>query len=191
MNLKQKSKKERGNNMKIKSKVLLMILCCTIILSCIAIIKPNLSFASFEWNPENVSVSNLQIKNGKLHAIDLYFEVPDYLGQATSWVGLQAVQFNEGNTAEGDYGDLTDYGTVYTKEYSGVNDVKADENFVSEYGIEGFSDEQGFPCFGQLYSKIYTTISDMNISPNQDKEYYIYLWTYYNGHIYTKDLSTG
>ena len=173
--------------MKRKSKILSMILCFTIVFSCIVLIKPNSTYA-LVWNPENLSIPYVQIKNDKLSEIDLHFDVPDDLGTAVSWVGLQSNQFNAGNINEGDYGDLTDYGTIYSKGYTGIKDVKADNNFMAEYGIEGFCDEEGFECFGPHYYSVSTTISDLNIPMNQDKDYYIYLWTQYNGCFYPDKL---
>ena len=142
-----------------------MILCFTIVFSCIVLIKPNSTYA-LVWNPENLSIPYVQIKNDKLSEIDLHFDVPDDLGTAVSWVGLQSNQFNAGNINKGDYGDLTDYGTIYSKGYTGIKDVKADNNFMAEYGIEGFCDEEGFECFGPHYYSVSTTISDLNIPMN-------------------------
>ena len=71
-------------------------------------IRPNTSYAA--WKVDNVSASNLVIRDGILSSFDLQFGVPDYLGETTSWVGIQTKIFEDR--------DLKDNGNVYNnKEY--------------------------------------------------------------------------
>lgn len=169
--------------MKTKFKILLVLLCFIIAFCCVTLINKKISYA---WETNNLTTSNLVINEGILNSIDLHFDVPDYLAETTSWVGLQTKQFNAGNQAENDYGDLTDYGTVYQKDFADSNAVLNDDAFCNEWGIEGFNSE-GFPCFG-AYSSINTTISGLNIDLKNNQKFYVYLWTSYKQHFYPDAL---
>ena len=134
------------------------------------------------WTADDATISNVVVEDNTLKSFNLRFDVPDNLGETTSWVGIQSEMFDEGDPDNSVYGDLTDSGTVYNKRYSDINAVMADNNFVNEYGIVSINQE-GFPCFGD-YSTIRTTVSNLNISLDVNKTYYVYLWTYYNGSFY-------
>lgn len=63
--------------------------------------------------------------------------------------------------------------------------MEADDDFMTTYGIKGFSD--GFRCFGD-YTTISKAISGLDIPLDQDGKYYIYLWTEYNNCVYPDTL---
>lgn len=99
------------------------------------------------WTADDATISNVVVEDNTLKSFNLRFDVPEDLGETTSWVGIQGVMFNEGDPDNSVYGDLTDSGTVYNKRYNDINAVMADTNFVNEYGIVSINQE-GFPCFG-------------------------------------------
>ena len=126
------------------------------------------------WTVENTSVSNIVIREERLTSFDFHFEIPYYLAETQSWLGIQTFMFDDE--------DLTDLGNVYEKNYTSIDKLKADDDFLFDYGIKQFS-KKSFPCFGN-YNTIDQTLSDLSINKDDNNVYYIYLWTYYNGGFY-------
>lgn len=160
-------------------KKIVVLLSFVIVALSLFVINSNTTYA---WTADDAMIYNTVIEDNQLKSFKLRFTVPSNLGESTSWVGIQEKQFDEGNPDSNIYGDLTDSGTVYNRNYRDTNAVIADNEFVSEYGIAGFN-KDGFPCFGN-HSIIATTVSNLSISLSKNKTYYIYLWTYYNGRFY-------
>lgn len=140
------------------------------------VICPNQSYAG---EAKNVTVSNLVVRDGFFSSFDVEFSVPDYFAKTTTCcLGMQAAPFDKGNQEIYDFGDLTDDGNVCKKGYKGINDVKRDDSFLSQYKICAFSDDE-FQCFGDNTS-IKTSFSnhDFGLYINNDTStFYIYLWT--------------
>ena len=67
------------------------------------------------WTADDATISNVVVEDNTLKSFNLRFDVPDNLGETTSWVGIQSEMFNEGDPDNSVYGDLTDSGTVYNK----------------------------------------------------------------------------
>ena len=169
--------------MKRNFKFLSIMVCFTIVFSCLTFIKPNLSNA---WSTTESTISRVVVKDGIFKSFNIEFTVPgieDNFGEATSWIGIQTKQFNEGNQAIYEYGDLTDFGTVYKKHYNNLNILKNDNDFTAEYGVQGFSADDGFLSFGN-YTNINTSISGLNIPVDNNQTYYVYLWTKDNYYFY-------
>ena len=157
--------------MKKKNSILLIV---SIIIG-IIIFNPIICHA---WDVENVSVSNVVIRDGRFNSFDFHFEVPSYLAETQSWLGLQSVKFQNG--------DFTDAGTIYYRGYAGPNAVMNDDDFRFDYGITNFS-KNSFSCFGN-YSSINETFSDLAIDEDANATYYVYLWTFYGGSFYPDSL---
>lgn len=165
--------------MKNSFKSISIIFCMFIIAICLLLIRPNIAYA--DWEVENFTVSNIVVRDGIFTSFDLHFQVPDYLGTTRSWLGIQTKMF-ENN-------DLKDNGTVYSdKEFSDMDDVADDYYFKNNYGIEAFSNEEGFKCFGSEYNSINESFSGMRIPTEQNGVYYIYLWTKCYGVFYPDSL---
>ena len=154
-----------------KDKLLIIIV---FILS-IVIFNPIITNA---WEAENVSVSNVVVREEQINSFVFHFEVPDDLYTTKSWLGLQGVKFNDS--------DLKDNGTIYGR-YATINNLKRDDDFLWDYKIEEFSKE-GFDCFGQGHSSLTETISDLRINSDASGTYYVYLWTEYDGSFYPDSL---
>lgn len=133
----------------------------------------------YAWNIYNTRMYDFVEEGNHLKSVTLTFSVPDTLDESICWLGIQEMQFNNGEAV---IGDLDDSGRVYSKNYSDINAVIADNDFVSKYGILAFNDS-GFPCFGQ-YSDVGVIFSGLNVPILPGKSYFIYLWRYYNGRIY-------
>ena len=130
----------------------------------------------YAWTVDNTSVSNIVIRDGKFDSFDFHFEVPSYLAETQSWLGLQSVKFEEE--------DFTDEGRIYDRNYASVRALMADDDFCYEYGIKTFS-KNSFPCFGDHNIIDETlTLSDLFIKSDANNVYYVYLWTLYNGSFY-------
>ena len=162
--------------MKKNFKKSLIFLFALILFAFASVICPNQSYA---WEATNVTVSNLVVRDGFFSSFDVEFSVPDYFAKTTTCcLGMQAVPFDKGNQEIYDFGDLTDDGNVCKKGYTGINDVKRDDSFLSQYKICTFSDDE-FQCFGDNTS-IKTSFSnhDFGLYINNDTStFYIYLWT--------------
>lgn len=130
------------------------------------------------WEVENTSVSNVVVRDGRIVSFDFYFEVPKNLGTTQSWLGLQAVKFNDD--------DFMDTGNIYGR-YATIRDLKRDDDFLFDYKIEQFS-EESFSCFGEDYSSLTETLSDLSIDSDESGIYYVYLWTQYGGSFYPDAL---
>ena len=155
-----------------KSLTFLFIL---ILFTCVSVIFPNQSYA---WEATNVTVSNLVVRDGYFSSFDIEFSVPDYFAETTCCLGMQAVPFDSGNPDIYDYGDFTNYGEICKRGYQGLDDVKRDDDFLWEYKIRAFSDDE-FQCFGDN-TTIKTSFSnhDFGLYVNNDTStFYIYLWT--------------
>ena len=72
-------------------------------------------FPVWIWTADDATISNVVVEDNTLKSFNLRFDVPDNLGETTSWVGIQSEMFNEGDPDNSVYGDLTDSGTVYNK----------------------------------------------------------------------------
>ena len=130
------------------------------------------------WEVENTSISNIVVRDGRLTSFDFHFEVPQDLATTQSWLGLQAVKFNDD--------DFMDIGNIYGR-YDTINDLKRDDDFLWDYKIQQFS-EEGFSCFGEDYYSLTETLSDLSIDSDDSGIYYVYLWTQYGGSFYPDAL---
>ena len=137
----------------------------------------------YGWTTSNVSLSNISVTNNSIIDFKISFEVPDYLGEATSWICVQS------NTFEDE--DFTNFGAIAnTYNFENIDAMNANDTFKTTYGILGFSpnDTTGFPCFGEDYYEISRDVSVSGIPLDIQKTYYVYLWTRAWGFFYPDAL---
>ncbi len=132
------------------------------------------------WEVDNLTLSNIKIVDNKIVSFDITFDLPEYYGEATSWIVVQKGEFDPGNPDEDDYGDFTDFGNINNiYNFSCYEDVINNEEFMKLYGVVGISPENntGFLSFGDDYTHIHQSINVSNLNLSEDEEYNMYLWT--------------
>ena len=87
------------------------------------------------------------------------------------------------SAGEEGYGDFTDHGTYGSSFASWTDVMNSNDNF----GIISSSDEETLNM-GSMQNNLTITFTQDNIPLNQNKLYYVYLWTYYQGHYYPDNL---
>ena len=171
-----------------KKKVLTMIFKSVMIFIFVLLIIPtNVNAAT--WSLKDVELSDVVIDNDKVMEYVVHLDINNiFAAQATGYFGIQKVPFVE-RYDDNSYGDFTDLGKVANNGYRSLSAVTSDTDFLSKYGIVGFSSDngEGFPIFGE-YNKIDRMFFDFYILVYVNGTYYVYLWTYYGGRVYPDAL---
>lgn len=163
--------------MRIVKKIFIFVICVS--LSFFNIIKVS------AWEATNIELSNIRIEDNNVVGFDISLNVPDYLGTAISWIGIQKEKFNDG--------DFTNFGNInFTYSFHSLSDLKSNTSFVEEYGIVGFApdDNDGFLCFGE-YTDISQSLQIANIPLDEEDTYNIYLWTLLDDSMFYPDAYLG
>lgn len=129
--------------------------------------------SALNWEATNLSLSNIKLEGNSIVSFDLSFDLPDYLGDAVSWISLQKAPFN-------DDADLTDFGDIWgTYRFSNFSDVLSNQTFTDNYRLVGIypDNSDGFPSFGDEHTHISQSFNVPSIPLDQADDYYIYLWT--------------